>query len=428
MEDRKLLIKSGTVLSLDPQVGNQVGCDVLIEGSKIAAVSQDLVAPGAEVIDATGMIVMPGFIDSHRHMWKGVLRNTGSQFFTRDRSSAKAASQLAANFRPEDVFASTLSSAAGAIDAGITTVLNHADIGGSKEHMAADLQALVDAGIRSVFAFNTHALKAGEQPGDQLDSNQDLISFAVASADLDTASLDQIKSDWALARQLGIRISAQVGMAAKDKEPLAQLQKAKLLGPDVLYAHGNTLSDKELRLIKDSGGAVVISANTEMLAGYGAPTIQRFLDAKLQPSLGVDSEIANRGDLFSQMRSVIAMQHAMAFEKKLAMRLSPGQITTRDVVEYATINGARALGLEAQIGTLTPGKQADIILLQEQHINVMPVNDPIGAVAWAMDASNVDTVLVGGKILKRGGVLRNFELGRLQELAFKTQKHVLKAS
>ncbi|MBX3049120.1 MAG: amidohydrolase family protein [Anaerolineales bacterium] len=428
MEDRKLLIKSGTVLSLDPQVGNLVGCDVLIEGSKIAAVSQDLIAPGAEVIDATGMIVMPGFIDSHRHMWKGVLRNTGSQFFAKDRSAAKAASQLAASFRPEDVFASTLSSAAGAIDAGITTVLNHADVGGSKEHMAADLQALVDSGIRSVFAFNTKSLKAGEQPSDQLDSNQDLISFAVASADLDTASLDQIKSDWGMARQLGIRISAQVGMAAKDKEPLAALQKAKLLGPDVLYAHGNTLSDKELRLIKDSGGAVAISANTEMLAGYGAPTIQRFLDAKLQPSLGVDSEIANRGDLFSQMRAVIAMQHAMSFEKKLAMRLSPGHITTRDVVEYATINGARALGLEAQIGTLTPGKQADIILLQEHHINVMPVNDPIGAVAWAMDASNVDTVLVGGKILKRGGVLLNFELGRLQELAFKTQKHVLKAS
>ncbi len=425
MEDRKLLIKSGTVLSLDPQVGNLVGCDVLVEGSRIVAVSRDLVAPGAEVIDAAGMIVMPGFIDSHRHMWKGVLRNTGSQFFSKN---SKAAGQLAATFRPEDVFASTLSSAASAIDAGITTVLNHADVGGSKEHMAADLQALVDAGIRSVFAFDTRALKAGEQPADQLDSNQDLITFAVASADLDTASLDQIKYDWGMARQLGIRISAQAGMGAKGKEPLAQLQKAKLLGPDVLYAHGNTLSDKELRLIKDSGGSVAISANTEMLAGYGAPTIQRFLDAKLQPTLGVDSEIANRGDLFSQMRAVIAMQHAMAFEKKLAMRLAPGQITTRDVVEYATINGARALGLEAQIGTLTPGKQADIILLQEHHINVMPVNDPIGAVAWAMDASNIDTVLVAGKVLKRGGLLLNFEWGRLQELALKNQKHVLKSA
>ncbi|MCW5875840.1 MAG: amidohydrolase family protein [Anaerolineales bacterium] len=430
MEGKKL-IKSGTVLSLDPQVGNTVGCDVLVEGSKIVAVARDITEPGAEVIDATGMIVAPGFVDTHRHMWKGILRNAGTQFLSNGRDfGEKHQSKLASAFRPEDIFASTLSSAAGAIDAGITTVLNHSHAG-SKEHIAADLQALVESGIRSVFAFSPapKAVQSSDDLKDLLDSSQELVGFALASPDPDGVSLEQLKADWGLARELNIRISVQVGMGdPKRKDQLAAAHKAKLLGPDILYAHGNTLSDKELRLIKDSGGAVSITPTAETMFGYGPPTIQRLLDAKLSPSLGVDSEVAGRGDLFSQMQAVISMQHAMAFEKKLSMRLAPGQITTRDVIEYATVNGAHALGLGDRIGTITPGKEADIVLLREHHINVMPVNDPIGAIVWAMDTSNVDTVLVGGKVLKRGGALVDFELSRLQDLAAKAQKHVLKAA
>jgi cytosine/adenosine deaminase-related metal-dependent hydrolase len=164
-----------------------------------------------------------------------------------------------------------------------------------------------------------------------------------------------------------------------------------------------------------------------MTLGYGAPTVQRLLDINVRPSLGVDSEGAVRGDLFSQMRSVISMQHAMSFEKKLAHKLHPEQITTRDVLEFATIQGARALGMDDRIGSLTPGKQADIILLRQYQINVMPVNDPIGAVVWAMDTSNVDTVFVAGKILKRGGQLINVDLPRLRAQTSEAREHVLGA-
>jgi cytosine/adenosine deaminase-related metal-dependent hydrolase len=141
----------------------------------------------------------------------------------------------------------------------------------------------------------------------------------------------------------------------------------------------------------------------------------------------VDSEGASRGDHFTQMRAAISMQHAMSFEKKLAHRLSPDQITTRHVLEFATSAGAKALGMEERIGTLTPGKQADILLLSQYQINVMPVNDPIGAVVWAMDTSNVDTVIIAGKTVKSNGELLNTDLADLRKITAEARDHIFAA-
>jgi 5-methylthioadenosine/S-adenosylhomocysteine deaminase len=433
----RTLLKGGAVLTLDPAIGNFSQADVLIEGDKILDVGRNLTDNEAKLVDVSHMVVMPGFIDTHRHMWQGLLRNAGTAYLSKNPGYENGSTEkMATRFRPADVYASTLSSALGALDAGITTVLNYSDIGLTEEHTKADLDAIRKAGLRSVFAV-APAIKGDDDARlaafrgfvEANFASRDLVTPALASRGPEYESLDYLKREWALARELKLRITTQVGMGENGrKEGFSQAAKAALLKSDVLYAHCNTLTDGDLHQIKTSDGEVSIAPSAEMMLGYGQPTVQRMLDAKIQPSLGVDSEGASRGDLFNQMRAAISMQHAMSFEKKLARRFFPAQITTRDVIEFATVAGARALGMLETIGTLSPGKQADIVLLSQYHINVMPINDPIGAVVWAMDTSNVDTVMVAGKILKRDGQLVDADLAELRNLTAEASKHVLGAA
>ncbi len=431
----RTLLKGGAVLTLDAAIGNFAQADVLIEGDKILEVGRNLTDKEAKEVDVSHMVVMPGFIDTHRHMWQGLLRNAGTTYLSQNPAYRNDSNEkMASRFRPADVYASTLSSALGAIDAGITTVLNYSNIGLSEEHMKADLEATRQAGLRSVFAIapasegvddaRLAAFRAFVEAN--FASRSDLVTPALASHGPEYEALDYLKREWALAREMKLRITTQVGMGGNGrKEGFSQAAKAGLLKDDVLYAHCNTLTDGELNQIKTSDGEVSIAPSAEMMLGYGQPTVQRMLDIKIQPSLGVDSEGASRGDLFNQMRAAISMQHAMSFEKKLARRFFPAQITTRDVIEFATVAGARALGLLDSIGTLSPGKQADIVMLTQYHINVMPINDPIGAVVWAMDTSNVDTVMVAGKTLKRDGQLVDADLAELRKLTAEASKYVL---
>lgn len=419
----KTLLKGGAVLSMDPKIGNSLDCDVLIEGSKIVAVASDITDSKAEVVDASEMILIPGFVDTHHHMWQGLMRNAGTSFL----SSQVRSGELAARYRAEDLYASSLISALNALDSGITTVLDYGDFGGSAEHVTADIQALSEAGMRAIFAYplagqpkSLNGKAAAGEPG--------LHTLALASAGPDQLPVEQLREEWAEARKAAQRIYVQVGMGDLDrKESLLAAQGAGLLGADITYAHGNTLTEKELRIIRDTDGSISITSAAEMMLGYGPPTIQRVLDLKMRPSLGVDSEGVVRGDHFSQMRSVISIQHAMSFERKLAHKMHSPQITTRDVFEFATIQGANALGLGEQIGSLAPGKQADIVMLKQYHINVVPVNDPIGAVVWAMDTSNVDSVIVAGKFLKRGGEMLGIDLPRLRALTSEARQRVLGA-
>lgn len=431
----RTLLKGGAVLTLDPAIGNFAEADVLIEGDKILDVGRNLTDKESKEVDVSHMVVMPGFVDTHRHMWQGLLRNAGTAYLSRNPAYQNDSNEkMATRYRPEDVYAATLSSALGAIDAGITTVLNYSNIGLSDEHSKADLDAIRQAGLRSVFAVAPSAGGADEARLSSFrafveanfPSRDELVTPALASRGPEYETLDYLKREWALAREMRMRITTQVGMGGNGrKDSFSQAAKAGLLKGDVLYAHCNTLTDGELNQIKASDGEVSIAPSAEMMLGYGQPTIQRMLDIKIQPSLGVDSEGASRGDLFNQMRAAISMQHAMSFEKKLARRFFPAQITTRDVLEFATVAGARALGMLESIGTLAAGKQADIVLLRQDQINVMPINDPIGAVVWAMDTSNVDTVMVAGKTLKRDGQLVNADLAELRKLTAEASRHVL---
>jgi len=428
------LIKNGIVLSLDPQIGEISGGDVLIEGERIVEVGRGLEADGAEIIDASSMIVMPGFVDSHRHIWEGVLRNIGTDVPLEGRSSyiSHVLHKLAPAFRPEDAYMGNLVSALGAIDAGVTTLLDWSHIQGSPAHTDAVVQALEDSGMRAVFAYGFPWWGKWEerQPSwfvraatEHFSTKDQLLTLALAAPGPEFTDFEVARDHWKLARESDARISTHVGVGSYGLDSkVEQFARAGLLGPDTTYIHCTTLNDTEIQMIVDTGGTVSLAAPVEMTMGHGMPPIQKFLDRGLNPSLSIDVETNVPSDMFNQMRSVLALQRTIAAGEGKA------PITARDVLAFATIEGAKANGLDEKVGTLTPGKQADIIMLRTDRMNVTPLNDPATAVVTSMDTGNVDTVLIAGRIMKRGGELLHVDWPAVSRLASDSRDFVVAKS
>ena len=412
----RTLLKGGCVLSLDPKVGDFDVADVLIDRGTIAAVQPNLTA-SADVIDASNMIVMPGFVDTHRHMWQGALRNSLPNGllgeYVRD-----ILGTMRGVMRPEDARIGDLMTALSAINAGVTTLLDWSHIGNSPEHTDAAIQGLRESGVRAVYAFGSGATgPANRYPQDirrlrkqHFSSDDQLLTLAMAAG--------MNPAEWLVAREVGASISVHAGGS------LAGLEKA--LGPDVTHIHCNTFTDQAWKMVADSGGHVSIACPIEMEMGHGIPPIQQALDRGIRPSLSVDVETQMPGDLFTQMRAVFTLQRMQALARQRAGEArAPTLLTVRDVIEFATIDGARANHLDRKIGTLTPGKDADIILLRADAINVAPVNNAYGALVLGMDTSNVDTVFIAGQLRKRQGQLVGVDLSRVRQQANASRDYVL---
>jgi len=430
-----MVIAGGTVLSMDPQVGDLASTDVLIDGDRIVDVRPGIEPPpGAEVIDATGMIVMPGFVDSHRHIWEGLLRNIGTDVPLEGRSSyiSFVLHKLAPAFRPEDAYIGDLISALGAIDAGITTLLDWSHIQGSPAHTDAVVQALRDSGMRAVFAYGFPWWGRWEerQPSwfvraanEHFSNGDGMLSLALAAPGPEFTDFEVSRDHWKLAREAGARITTHVGVGSYGQDAkLQEMGEAGLLGPDTTYIHCTTLNDTEIQMIVDTGGTVSLASPVEMMMGHGMPPIQKFLDRGLRPSLSVDVETNVPGDMFNQMRSVLALQRAISTAQGKA------PMTTREVLACATLEGARANGLESKVGSLTPGKQADVIMLRTDRMNVTPLNDPTTAVVTGMDTGNVDTVVIAGRVMKREGELLHVDWPALKRMAAESRDHVIARS
>ncbi len=441
--DKRVLLKGGTVLTLDPALGNFRNADVMIEGTKIAAVGPNLASDSAEIIDASNMIVMPGFVDTHRHIWEGLLRNVGADvpLEGRDGYIRHVLGKLAPAYRPQDAYAGNLVSALGALDAGITTLLDWSHIQGSPEHTDAVIKALQDSGLRAVFAYGfpwwgdwndrqpSWFVRAAKE---YFSSKDQLLTLALAAPGPEFVEFEIARDHWKLAREVGARLTVHVGVGTYGQEGKVQeMGAAGLLRDDTTYIHCTTLNDTEIQMIVDSGGTVSLAAPVEMMMGHGMPPIQKFLDRGLKPSLSVDVETNVPGDMFTQMRSVISLQHALLFDQKLQGKGNgniPTPLTSRDILEFATIEGARANGLTDKVGTLTPGKEADLIMLRTDRINVMPINDPIGAVVWGMDTSNVDSVFIAGRAMKRNGELLHVDWNAVKKMVTEARDYVLRKS
>ncbi|MEV7085562.1 amidohydrolase family protein [Streptomyces sp. NPDC093085] len=427
------IIKGGTVLSVDAGIGDLLRGDVLIEGDRIAAVAPRLDVQDAEVIDARGMIVMPGLVDTHRHLWQGSLRQIAADW-TLGEYLGLMLGGFGPVFTPEDVRAGNLFGALEAIESGITTVFDWSHIMNTPEHADAAVEALRSARLRAVFGHGTpstdltawYVASELRHPGDvrrlasrYFSSDDQLLTLAMSVRGPELSTIDTTADDLALARELGVRASMHIGAGTLGRQKgVTQLYERGLLGDDLIFVHCNTCSDEELRLIAATGGHASVSARVEMAMGHGYHATGRLLDAGIRPSLSVDVVSGVGGSLFAEMRGMLEAERARRNQPYVDRweDVPPLSPTTRDAIEFATIEGARTLGLDDRIGSLTPGKQADIILLDTSAPALGMMNSLTAAVTVS-DVGNVDTVLVGGEVRKRAGRLLDVDVAAARTAA-----------
>jgi 5-methylthioadenosine/S-adenosylhomocysteine deaminase len=392
---QRVLIRGGYVISMDPEIGDQRGTDILIEDDKIAAIGPDIgigleELAEARVIDARGRVVIPGLVDTHRHTWQTCVRGTASNS-TLDTYRDEVIGGFGSNYRPEDLYASNLLGALECLNAGITTLVDWSHISNTPEHADAAIRALTEAGIRARYAYgSTKSADARQVRSAYFATDDGPVRMALAARGLRRCSQDELTAQWELADELDLPVMVHVttGRGAAAIEKLGALG---LLRDQASYVHACHLSGREWDLLTATGGTVSIAPQAELQLGYGWPPVMAALEHGLKPALSTGPVAAVAGDMFTQMRAGFAAGRAGV----------PGTAPTAgDMLAMATINGARLACLDSETGSITPGKQADIVVIDATAPNLWPLNDPVGAVALAADTSNVETVIAAGVVRK----------------------------
>ncbi|MEZ7124278.1 amidohydrolase family protein [Nonomuraea sp. AD125B] len=429
MSPYDLIITGGHLITMDAAVPDGPAT-VAVRDGRIADVlpaGREL-PPAADVLDAGGALVLPGLVDAHRHTWQSATRHFGLGWSLMDYLGA-AFLRLGPAFRPADVHAATLLGALGAIEAGITTLVDWAHIQNTPEHSDAAVAALRESGIRAVFAYgwpqtdpmrwvgdsdavlpdDVHRVRAG------LSDDSARVTMALAARGPEMSRASAVKRDLELARALGLRATMHLSNAGS----LTQLDTLGLLDETITIVHACGCGDDELKLAADLGVTAAVSPLIELtMPGLGTPATGRLKAAGMVTGLSVDTEIATSGDLFAQMRAALA-QHRQSGH--------PEPLSARDLLAMATAGGAAAAGLGDRTGSITPGKRADLIVVATGGAATAPVVEPAASLVLGGHPGLVRDVMVEGRLLKRDGVL----LGPLREAldaAVRTQEHLREAA
>jgi 5-methylthioadenosine/S-adenosylhomocysteine deaminase len=418
-----LVIRSGHVVTMDPELGDIPVGDVLVAGGRIAAVGTGLDAPGTREIDARGMIVAPGLVDTHWHMWNTLLRSMSGGMPGEDGPAGyfPVTARLGRAFTDGDLYQGTLLACAEAINSGITTVHDWCHNVRGPAHAEAGLRALAESGLRARFSYGY----AAGQPNDQAMDigglralHRDWDSWSGPSAPGRAGRLtlgmawrgtggsnpamrvapEIYRREIAAGRELGLPITVHASGPPSAAGQIAALASAGLLGPDLQVVHANCATPAEIGQLAAAGCAVSLSPFSELLIGYGLPQTAGLLAAGIRVGLSVDTTaLTGNADMFAIMKLTQGLINGTA-QQEFAC-------TARQALALGTIGGARSLGLDAVTGSLTPGKRADLILVATGHPNLGVLTDPAGLLVAAAQPGNVDTVLADGQLLKRGGAL-----------------------
>jgi len=441
--EHDLLISGGYVVTLDPGIGDLPRGDVLIRNGKIAGVGAGLAsrAPGARVVDAGGRLVLPGLVDTHRHVWQGALGGHTGQVSLSGYSGAVIAG-LASHYTPEDLYAGTLWGALQALNAGITTVADWSHNLSTPRHADANVRALRDSGIRGVFLYGGpgpdglafFGVPAPQHPDDvrrtQAEHFPDQISgrlrmgMALRGPAFTTPKATQ--NDFAFARELGLPISVHVGMAGFPGS-VETLDKLGLLGPDINHVHANQLSDREFDLIAGSGGSISLCPSVDMLMALGTyPATGQALARGIPAGLGVDTTTGSGTDLFTEMRLALAAERSRANAGAVRREeaVEAVELNQRDMLKLATLGAARVWRLDHEVGSLTPGKQADVTVVDMRPPHLDGFGDPVATLVMGAGPADVETVLVGGDIVKAGGTLQGPLAERARQLMHESRANL----
>ena len=430
MSNRNILFKGGTVITMDPVVPNLALGDVLVHGDKIAAVGANLQAGDAEIIDAKGTIVMPGFIDAHHHAWLGVMRRLMPDVDDLFAYIDVVAEKLGAHYRPQDMFVSNRLTAIASLDAGITTIVDACHSSRSPDHTDAAIDALNRSGIRAVHMAGAAMDKRASVSHLPQDLKRLAERWNTQNSRIQVGLFGQLKLDWwEVARQLDMRILTEfIGDLAKLGPEFA---KPGILGPDNIFNHCTRVPAETWKLLADAGVNITINPRSDALFGFDDESFayQVAVDHGLAPALGIDLDTAFGSDMFGEMHALFNQQRAaMRYRRFRGEANVAAPIGVEEVLRAATVNGARAAGIADRVGTLTPGKQADLIMVRTDGAAVFPVTNAIGTIVQAVERSDVDTVMVDGVIRKRDGKLIGVDLAQLSSDANASLDYLIDAS
>ena len=413
---RRILIKNATILSMDPAIGDFVQGDLLIEGKKILEVAANVGNVGdAIIIDARDMILIPGFVDAHRHSWEGQLRalipNAGIIEYM-----GATHRGFAPFYRPQDMYVGNLVTALACIDAGITCLIDNSHNSRSAEHSNEAIRALFDSGIRGVHASGAPTFGDWQKqwPADLERLQKQFFSSEDQLVTLRMYQLGLVRENLDLARRLGLWISSE-GIQPAAWMTLDAWHKEGVMDGRHTFNHMyGDIPERAWEVIKEVNATVNICprSDSQYLLGAGISGFQATLDHGLRPGISVDNETSYGTDMFTEMRVGYHGQRAMAqYRKSNGEANPPKPVSVRDVLEFGTVRGAWCAGLLNKIGTLTPGKEADLVLIRANDINTMPLTNAAATVVQFAGVNNIDTVFIAGEVKKWRGTLRSKALG-----------------
>jgi cytosine/adenosine deaminase-related metal-dependent hydrolase len=416
------LIRGATILTMDAQ-GDLPQADLLVQDERIAAIAPHITAADADVVDATGCIVIPGLVNAHMHTWQTALRGVAANW-TLLEYFQKMHAGLATAFQPADLFIATRMGALNQLNCGTTTLVDWCHNNPTPEHNDAAIEGLLSSGIRSAFFHGTP--KPDPKPGQtpfwevphprseverllKAHQGRALLSIHAAVLGPHYSTLDVALHDFRMARELGLIASLhQGGGAARTPDGWERLEAEGLLGPNINIVHGHALSDAQLQRFCALGMSFSAAAESEMSQGHGHPLTGRLRKFGRAPSLGVDLESVLSGDMLTQARVALGIQRSLdnvAYREQHGTIPPTSTITTREALSWVTIEGARMLQQQDRIGSLAPGKQADLVVIRASDLNMQPVHDAVSSVVFQTSLANIDSVMVAGQWKKRGGKL-----------------------
>ncbi|KAH8893600.1 Metallo-dependent hydrolase [Thozetella sp. PMI_491] len=449
------LIKSGTVVSIDNSIGVQPNCDILVENGTITAVGKDLTAPpGIPIIDASDCIVSPGFVDTHRHTWQSQLKNITSDMLLPD-YFLYIRSVYGSCYTAQDVYLGQLIGALESIDAGVTFLVDHSHIMNSPEHSDAAVRGLKDAHIRGVFCYGFFANQdwRGVAPGTVTapttpdwrfaDAKRvreehfspengpgDLLRFGMAPAEIERYSPARAIEEIEYGRSLGAAlITGHISLGRLDRGVhfVRRLEERNLLGSDLLFSHCGSLEDDEMQLLKKAGASISVTPETELQMAMGPCLSFKAEQQGCQHSLGIDVACNNPIDMFQQMRLLLQSQRGTDNVNSQDVPTSVSH-KCEEVLRFATLGGAECVGMKDMIGSISPGKRADLVITRTTSPRLTPVHDPVVALVLYANVSDIDTVLINGRIVKKGGKFTDFDWPTLRKQVLESSNTIMERS
>lgn len=416
----EFLVRNAFVLTMDPVLGDIPSGDVHVKDGQIVAIGRKIRAPRATVLDATGTMALPGLVETHWHMWNTLLRSFAGD--TPAHGYFPITEEFGRAMTPADMYHGTRLAAAEALHSGITTVHDYCHNVRSHQHAEASLRALQESGLRARWSYgwaqgqpNTESIDLGDLEGFHRHwanySNGGLISLGLGWRGMfrfTPMPLEITRREFETARRLALPISVHMGGPESATGQIEAHAREHFLGKDVQILHAVSASAAEIQMVAAAGSPVSVSPGSELRIGYGFPKTGEFLGAGVTVGVSVDTTVlAGNANFFGALKLVRNIENAKHHNEF--------QMSARRALELGTIEGARSLGIDGHVGSLVPGKRADLILVSTGHVNMGVCTDPANLLVEAAEAANVDTVMVDGRMLKHDGQLTAVAVEQLVE-------------